>query len=222
MLNRLSDPARARWRFLHLALCVFLVASLRPGLASDNHQILPAPGQHPLMHFPFTNELGQAVTLGQFRGKALAITFIFTRCSVPDYCPRLSKNFLEASQKLRAMPNAPTNWHFLSVTFDPQFDTPVVLKAYGQLYNYDSGYWNFLTGPTDKIAELARLSGMKLESTQGSINHNLRTLIIDPAGKLQTTFPIGGNLSEAIVTEILKAAAATNMIDALASANGRQ
>src|ERR1017187_10894167 len=77
-----------------------------------------APGgatkaRHPLLDYAFTNELGQAVRLGDFRGQALAITFFFTRCPIPDYCPRLSKNFEEASQKLIAMPGTPTNWHFL-------------------------------------------------------------------------------------------------------------
>src|SRR6266404_5943567 len=91
----------------------------------------PLKPRHPLLDYHFTNELGQAVSLGEFRGQALAITFFFTRCPIPDFCPRLSKNFEEASQKLRALPNAPTNWHFLSVTFDPDFDSPSVLKGYG-------------------------------------------------------------------------------------------
>ena len=88
----------------------------------------PIRPRNPLLDYKFTNELGQAVSLGDFRGQALAITFIYTRCPLPDYCPRLSKNFQEASQKLAAMPNAPTNWHFLSISFDPDTDTPPVLK----------------------------------------------------------------------------------------------
>ncbi len=165
--------------------------------------------RHPLLDFSFTNELSQPVTLGQFRGEALAITFFFTRCPIPDYCPRLSKNFEEASQKLSHMANAPTNWHFLSVTFDPEFDTPAVLKAYGERYGYDPRHWSFVTGPADKIHELARLSDVTFTAEGGSITHNFRTLIIDPAGHLQMVFPTSGNLSAAIVEEILKATAAT-------------
>jgi protein SCO1 len=90
-----------------------------------------APARNPLLDYKFTNELGQAVSLGDFHGQALAITFIYTRCPLPDYCPRLSKNFQEASQKLEAMAGAPTNWHFLSFSFDTEFDTPAMLKAYG-------------------------------------------------------------------------------------------
>jgi protein SCO1/2 len=163
--------------------------------------------RHPLMDYPFTNELGQAVRLGDFRGQALAITFFFTRCPIPDYCPRLSKNFEEASQKLMAMPGGPTNWHFLSVTFDPGTDTPSVLRAYGERYQYDPKHWSFVTGPMEKISELASASDLKFENAGGFFNHEFRTLIIDAAGHLQMVFPTSGNLSDAIVAQIVKAAA---------------
>jgi protein SCO1/2 len=166
--------------------------------------------RHPLLDYKFTNELGQAVSLGEFRGQALAITFFFTRCPVPNFCPRLSKNFQEASQKLSALTGAPTNWHFLSVSFDTEFDTPAVLKVYGESYHYDSKHWNFLTGQPEKIRELARLSGVEIENDGALFNHNFRTMIIDGGGRLQMTFPIGGNLSDAIVGEILKASAVTD------------
>ncbi len=168
----------------------------------------PPKHDHPLLHYAFTNELGQPVRLGDFRGQALAITFFFTRCPIPDYCPRLSKNFEMASQKLAAMSNAPTNWHFLSVSFDSAHDTPAVLLDYARRYQYDARHWSFLTGPADKIAELANLSDVKFEKDGEFYTHNFRTLIIDAAGRLQTTFPTSGDLSDAIVEEILKAAAA--------------
>jgi protein SCO1/2 len=163
-------------------------------------------GLHPLLLYHFTNELGQAVSLADFHGQVLAITFFFTRCPIPDFCPRLSKNFEEASAKLKAMAHPPTNWHFLSVTFDPAFDTPSVLRAYGERYQYDPAHWSFLTGPADKIGELAQASDVQFSPDSGLLTHNFRTLIIDAAGHVQMVFPTGGNLSEAIVSEILKAA----------------
>jgi protein SCO1/2 len=166
--------------------------------------------RHPLLDYAFTNELGQPVRLGEFRGQVLAMTFFFSRCPIPDYCPRLMKNFEEASQKLRDIPGAPTNYHFLSVTFDPEFDTPARLKAYAKGYDYDPSRWSFLTGPADKLEELARLSDMKYQRDGAFFNHDMRTLIIDGDGKLRMVFPIGGNLSGAIVDEMLKAAAPTN------------
>ncbi len=168
------------------------------------------PIRHPLLDYPFTNELGKAVSLSEFRGQALAITFFFTRCPIPNFCPRLSRNFEEAQLQLKSMPGAPTNWHLLSVSFDPSVDTPSVLKAYGEQYHYDPKHWSFLTGAADKITELARLSDVKIEKEGAFFNHNFRTLIIDASGKLQMSFPIGGNLSEAIARELTRAAAVTN------------
>jgi len=168
------------------------------------------PSRNPLLDCKFTNELGQAVSLSDFHGQALAITFFYTRCPLPEFCPRLSKNFQEAERKLESSPGAPTNWHFLSISFDPEFDTPAMLKAYGDSYQYDPGHWSFLTGPADKIGELARQSGVTYASDHGTINHNFRTLIIDAHGHLQMIFPTSGDLSDQIVAEIITAAAVTN------------
>jgi protein SCO1/2 len=165
---------------------------------------------HPLLDYKFTNELGQAVSLNDFRGQALAITFFYTRCPLPDYCPRLSKNFQEVQQKLESRPDAPANWHLISVSFDTEFDTPATLKAYGNSYQYDPKHWSFLTGPPDKIGELARQAGVTYQYDAGTFNHDFRTLIIDAAGHLQMVFPTSGDLSDQIVEEIIKAAAATN------------
>jgi protein SCO1/2 len=169
----------------------------------------PAPkSRHPLLDYAFTSELGQPVRLSDYKGQALAITFFFTRCPIPDYCPRLSKNFQEASKTLAAMPNAPTNYHFLSVSFDTAFDTPEILKAYAERYHYDPAHWSFITGPQDKITELARLSDVTFNKDgSGFFDHGFRTQIIDANGRLQMSFPIGGNLSDAIVSELVKAAA---------------
>ena len=165
---------------------------------------------NPLLSYKFTNELGQAVSLNDFHGQALGVTFFYTRCPLPDYCPRLSKNFEEASQKLAALTNAPANWHFISITFDPTIDTPAMLKAYGESYHYDPNHWSFLTGPPDKIAELAKSCGVEYTPDAGTINHNFRTLIVNAAGHLQMVFPFTGDYSDNIVNQMLSAAVVTN------------
>ncbi|HEY3861434.1 MAG TPA: SCO family protein [Verrucomicrobiae bacterium] len=178
--------------------------------AQGQSKAAPAPKRNPLRDYKFTNELGQPVSLTDFHGQALAVTFFFTRCPMPQFCPRLSQNFQEASKALGSDTALATNWHFLSVTFDPAFDTPAVLKAYGERYQYDPRHWSFLTGPEDKIKEFARLSGVQADPESGTINHNFRTLIIDPANRLQKIYPIAGDLSEDIAAEMRKALAATN------------
>jgi len=162
-----------------------------------------------LLDFPFINELGRAVRLNDFHGQALAITFFYTRCPLPDYCPRLSKNFEMAQQTLEAMTNAPTNWHLISVTFEPEVDTPERLQNYGRSYLYDPDHWSFLTGSPDQIAALARACGVEYAPDAGTITHNFRTLIVDPNGHLQMVFPTSGDLSDQIVRELLKAATNT-------------
>jgi len=84
------------------------------------------------------------------------------------------------------------------------------LKAYAEQYHYDPSHWSFLTGASDKIAELAQLSDVTMAREGSLFNHNFRTLIIDAAGHLQMAFPIGGNLADAIVEQILKAALVTS------------
>jgi protein SCO1/2 len=187
---------------------------------------VPAPANptaarpnHPLLDYKFTNELGQAVSLNDFRGQALAITFFYTRCPLPDYCPRLSKNFQAAQRKLESLPGAPANWHLISVSFDTEFDSPPMLKAYGESYQYDPRHWSFLTGPAGKIGELARQADVTYQYEAGTFNHDFRTLIIDAAGHLQMVFPTSGDLSDQIVAEILKAAAVTNTPEATGAQN---
>jgi protein SCO1/2 len=165
---------------------------------------------HPLLDYKFTNELGASVSFNDFRGDVIVYTFFFTRCPVPDYCPRLSRNFEAVTKKLAATTNGPMNYHLLSVSFDPEFDTPSALREYARRYNYDSNHWSFLTGPKEKIGELARLSGATYSPEEGLFTHNFKTLVIDPAGRLRMSYPIGGDLSDALVEDILAAAAATN------------
>lgn len=198
-------------------------APSQAGAPPKAEPVAPAPGhsRNPLRDYPFTNELGQPVRLNDFRGQAVALTFFFTRCPLPQFCPRLSRNFEEVQRKLAAMPNAPTNWHLVSVTFDPTRDTPAVLKAYAASYHYDPAHWSFLTGPSDKIAELARLCDVHVEPDGSSFNHNFRTLIIDASNRLQMVFPTSGDLSDAIVQELLKGAAATNQSPAAMTSASR-
>jgi protein SCO1/2 len=168
-----------------------------------------AQAKNPLRDFKFTNELGHPVSLSDFRGQAIALTFFFTRCPIPEFCPRLSRNFQQVQRKLKAMENAPVNWRLLSVTFDPSHDTPEVLKAYAENYGYDAEHWSFLTGPKDKIAELARACDVTFDPDNGLFNHNFRTLIIDASNHLQMVFPTSGDISESMVRELIKAAGAT-------------
>lgn len=154
--------------------------------------------------FALTNEFNQPVSLKQYQGTAVALTFFFTRCPLPEFCPRLSKNFEGASEKLSAMPNGPTNWHFFSISFDP-LDRPEVLRAYGQEYHYDSNHWTFLTGNPAHTRELARGFGVSVTNDGASFLHDFGTAVFNTNGQVQSLWRFGGDTTDLLVSEILKA-----------------
>jgi protein SCO1 len=155
--------------------------------------------------FALTNEMGQHVSLHQFQGEAVALTFFFTRCPLPEYCPRLSRSLAEASHKLKSQANAPTNWRLLSISFDP-LDRPEVLRAYAQRYGYDSNHWSFLTGDPAQVRALTHGFGISATPAEGVFNHDFRTAVFDANGQLQTLWPFGGDTSQMLVDELTKGA----------------
>jgi len=164
----------------------------------------------PLPEYHFTNELGHPVSTAQFKGQALAITFIFTRCPLPNFCPLMSNNFGDAQKRLLAMPSAPTNWHLLTISFDPEFDTPVILKAYAQRFGADPQHWNFLTGELIDVTAISEQFGQMFWREEGALSHNLRTAVVDAAGRVQKIFEGNKWTSAELVAELVKAAAKPN------------
>ena len=131
-------------------------------------------------------EDGRRIRFADFRGRALAVTFFFIRCPLPDYCPRLNKNFAEARTLLAG---AQSNYVFLSVSFDPDFDTAERLAAYAHYYRAgDTNQWLFAAAPPQTLAHLPRRLGLSISRLGGSITHNLRTVVLDPNGKVYRQF----------------------------------
>jgi protein SCO1/2 len=163
-----------------------------------------------LPEYRFTNQLGQAIRTTQFRGQVLAITFIFTRCPFPTFCPRTMENFAEAQRKLLARTNGQTNWHLLTLSFDPDFDTPAVLKAYGASYGQDPRHWMLATGALIDVTAIAEQLGLSFWREEGGgISHNLRTAVIDAAGRVQKVLVGNKWTGEELVAEMSKAAEQT-------------
>jgi len=160
-----------------------------------------------LPDYHFTNQFAQPISTSQFKGKALAITFIFTRCPFPTFCPLMANRFGEAQQKILAMPNAPANWQLLTISFDPDFDTPAVLKAYGETHQYNPAHSSFATGALTDITALAEQIGLTFwRDGTGSINHNLRTIVVGADGTLRKILLGNQWSSDELVEEIVKAA----------------
>lgn len=157
--------------------------------------------------YTFTNELGQAVSLEQFKGKAYAITFFYTRCPFPTFCPRTASNFAEATDLLLKMKGGPKNWHLIALTFDPDHDTPARLRAYGLQYGYNPKRWNLLTGAMIDIDAITEQFGMSFDRTGDTFSHNVRTVVVDPAGRIHRIFVGIKWTAEELASAVAKAAA---------------
>jgi len=131
-----------------------------------------------LPHFQLTDQHGRTLRTPDLRGKVVAIDFIYTRCPLPDVCPRLSANFAMLQRQFRDQ--AGDSLLLLSVTVDPEFDTPSVLAEYARRWTAGPG-WRFLTGD---VAKLAASLGEIYWAEEGSIGHNSTTSIIGRDGRL--------------------------------------
>jgi protein SCO1/2 len=146
--------------------------------------------------FGLTNQDGKRISLRDFRGKALAITFIYRECPLPDYCIRMSKNFSDLANRINADAEMKDKFRLLSISFDPARDTPEKLKQYGLGYlgtgAKDLGVWELAVGSEKEVRSVADFFGLRYEVDQNDkaqINHSLRTAVIGPDGKVSKIFP---------------------------------
>lgn len=163
-----------------------------------------------LPEYHFTNELGQAVSTGQFKGNAVVLSFLFTRCPYPMYCPLTAGKLADLQRRLTGLTNGPANWHILAVSIDPDYDTPPVLQEYAKRYSYDPKTWSFLTGDLVDVTALAEQFGMTFwrEGETQLPSHNLRTVVINANGRVQSIVPGNQWTVDELVRGVVKAAAA--------------
>jgi protein SCO1/2 len=154
-----------------------LPASPSPEAASNEIEI----GQT-VPDFALTDQNGHPFRLQDLRGKAVVLTFIYTRCPLPNFCPLMNRNF--ASLQERFAKELPGKVQLLSISFDPQFDTPAQLKQYASVYQKDDKDWVFATGTREQVDYVTSMFGLVREPANGFINHDLRTALISPGGKL--------------------------------------
>lgn len=160
-------------------------------------------------NYVLTNEFGKSLQLDDFRGKALAFTFIFTRCPIPDFCPRMSRNFADAHKLLAGDPAAPANWQFLCISFDPHFDTPQVLQRYATTYGYTPDRWSFVTGALIDIDALTDHFDLQVAVDRGEWSHKLRTVVVNPGGTIAKILVGNTWTGEELAAEV-RAAAKSN------------
>jgi protein SCO1/2 len=150
-------------------------------------QHIPAPGDE-VPDFTLTNQDGKHISLKQYRGKVLLVTFIYTRCPFPDFCPRVSNNFAEVDKQLGTNPSL-ANVQLLSISFDPEHDTPKVLRDYALsvAHTRDPKLFRRWEFAAPRIADLPRIAdffGLVYKPEAGLITHNLSTAVIGADGKI--------------------------------------
>ena len=143
------------------------------------------PGEQ-VPDFALTDQNGRAMHLRDFRGKVVLLTFIYTRCPLPNFCPLMTKNFAELQRRLTK--EFPGKYQLLSVSIDPEFDKPEVLKDYAARCGADPKCWTFATGDADSIRFVAQMMGLYYAPENGLISHDLRTALIGVDGKLVHTW----------------------------------
>jgi protein SCO1/2 len=162
-----------------------LSAALPGGRAVANGATAAVPVGDVVPDFTLTSHHGGPVSLSSLRGKVVAVAFIYTRCPLPDYCPRLMTNFRAVQQRFAGRLNRDVV--LLTITFDPQYDTSDTLRQYARRYGADEEGWHFLTGTKGDVLRVCELFGVEFWPEEGLITHTLRTAVVDRDGRLAAT-----------------------------------
>jgi protein SCO1 len=180
------------------------------------------PGQEPLPEktpeqigktvpkLSLTNQDGKRFTLEDYRGKALAVTFIYRECPLPEFCIKMSRQFSDMANRIAADPEAKDKIRLLSVSFDPERDTPEKLKQYGLGYlgpeaKDDFTVWQLAVGSDKEVRDVADFFGLKYEkdaNDKTQFNHSLVTAVISPEGKVTRIFSGGRWTPDQVLSEL--------------------
>jgi protein SCO1 len=169
-----------------------IIANAKPGQTAPPVDERFAQIGKDVVNFNLTNQDGKKISPADFKGKAWAITFIYARCPLPDYCIKMSTNFSDFANQLNANPEFKDKMRLLSISFDPENDTPEKLRQYGQGYlgkdaKPDFTVWQLAVGTDKQVRPIADFFGLRYEidaQDKTQFNHSLRTAVISPEGKV--------------------------------------
>ena len=154
--------------------------------------------------FSLTNQNGERVSIDTFRGQPFVLTFVFTRCPVPNFCPRMSNNFEELQAAIKGGTGTLATTRLLSITLDPSYDTPKILSDYAAFHHSDSKIWTFATGDDKEIDSLTRAFSVYRQNEGGTISHGLATALINRDGRIARIWR-GNAWTAAEVTQAVQA-----------------
>jgi len=191
---------------------IVVVAQAKPDYKPGVSYHVPAPGDA-VPDFKLRNQDGRPIHFSQFRGKSLVVTFIYTRCPSPDFCPRVTRNFAALEKQLSANPPLYSKSHLLCISFDPEHDTPERLRAYGATYMGSGAknafaHWEFAVPEKPVLAEMAKFFDLGMtESADSMITHTLSTTLIGPDGKVVRFYPGNEWTPEQVLSDMKQLAA---------------
>jgi protein SCO1/2 len=151
-------------------------------------QLRPGPRRlevgDPVPDFTMTGQDGGRFQLSDLRGKVVVLTFIYTRCPMPDFCPYMDRRFSELAGRVSAFPSRAKGIRLISLSFDPEHDTPEVLRKHAAIRGAAPPLWSYAVAAPGELAKIAPRLGLEIRPDGGEIAHNLSTAVIDPQGKL--------------------------------------
>jgi protein SCO1/2 len=201
---RVSEAASAAARFEVVGHDAAVAQALRGPAPSSSRlrkgDTLPA--------LSLVTQSGARFTTADLRGRATALTFIFTRCPVPEFCPLMVKRFQEVQRELAADPSL-ADARLLAVTLDPAFDTSPVLRAYADAMRADPARWQFVTGPPAEITRLTTAFAVHVERNGVLLDHTLATAVVGPDGRIEALWRGNGWSADEVVAALRTALSAT-------------
>jgi len=192
---------------------IVIVAQARPDYKPAVQYHVPQAGDT-VPDFKLLNQSNRTIHFAQFKGKVLLVTFIYTRCPVADYCPRMSRNFAEIDHALAADPAVYDKTHLLSISFDPAYDTPKVLRSYGGAYTGEYTkekfrHWDFAAPPEKELPAITQYFDLGVTPGESkTLVHSLSTVLIGKDGKVIAWYPTNEWKPVDVAAQMKQAAAA--------------
>lgn len=191
---------------------IVVISQAKPDYKPTVQFHVPTAGDQ-VPDFALLNQSGKMIHMDQFKGRVVLMTFIYTRCTLADFCPRMSRNFAEIDKALAGDPALYAKTHLLSVSFDPTYDTPAVLKSYGGAYtgNYTQerfAHWDFAAPPVKELPEITQFFDVGITPGESkSLTHSLSTVLIGKDGKVVAWYPTNDWQPSEMVAAVKAAAA---------------
>lgn len=212
MATLLADPSPQGPVNLRLSE-IDIISQAKPDYVQAVQYHVPEPGDQ-VPNFTLLDQSDKKIDLDQYRGKVLLMTFIYTRCPLADYCPRMSRNFAQIDQQLATDPQLYKETHLLSVSFDPTYDTPKVLRSYGGAYTGKYSretfqHWGFAAPSEKELPKMEQYFDVGVTPGQnGTLQHSLATVIIGKDGKVIAFYPTKDWSTATVLQQIKQAASA--------------